>query len=337
MPQKVSIIIPIFNRELVIYETLNSVLDQTYINWECIIIDDGSTDNSIGIIKNYLDKDNRFRLFKRTADKLKGSASCRNIGIEKADGIFVIFLDSDDILDKNCLQVRIDTVNNHPNFDIWVFNMAFLDGKNAGKICNYYPTDIDNQIEYLKMTLRYQIPFSVTCPLWRIEILKKINGFDEQFARLEDPDIHCRALAQNFRFKFDVASKPDCFYRVSLNYSDRNQDINFKNIFINSFYQFIEKYASFKSYTIDNDDIRMQLRILLLRIYKDYILNDENYFNQFKFFYKLGKDKNLLSFKELLLILILKKYIDLRLDKVARLGYFRIRKMVFSKINKTDY
>jgi len=334
--KKISIIIPVYNRENYISKTLESVLFQTNENWECLIIDDGSTDNTVNVIKSYLIKDKRFKFFERSESKRKGVSSCRNIGLENANGDFVIFLDSDDLLEKNCLENRINFMTLNPNFDVWVFNMAFLDGSKKGKICNLYPRDINNQKEYLKMTLRYQIPFSVTCPLWRINVFNGLIIFDEQFNRLEDPDLHCRALSQNLKFKFDIASYADCFYRVISNDIERVNDLDFGRIFINSYYQFLKKYSNFESIIISNKEVKIELNVLLLRVFKDYIFGSKLYFKQFNIFYKLGLVEKILSPKELFLIGILKIYKNFKLDNIAGLGYFKIRALVFKKINQID-
>jgi glycosyltransferase involved in cell wall biosynthesis len=107
----ISIIIPTFNREKLIAKTLDSVLIQTYHNWECIIVDDGSSDNSYTIIDKYLNKDNRFHFTKRNREP-KGASTCRNIGTNMASGEYLIFLDSDDVLDTLCLENRVNKVLN---------------------------------------------------------------------------------------------------------------------------------------------------------------------------------------------------------------------------------
>jgi glycosyltransferase involved in cell wall biosynthesis len=86
MPGMVSIIIPLYNRENLILETLESIKVQTYSNFECIIVDDGSTDNGIKLVKNFLNDDNRFKLFERPSNVKKGGNSCRNIGFLKSSG-----------------------------------------------------------------------------------------------------------------------------------------------------------------------------------------------------------------------------------------------------------
>ena len=113
----VSIIIPNYNRAHLIGETLDSVLIQTYKNWECIIVDDGSTDNSKEVIQEYVDKDKRFQIYDRPVDRPKGANACRNYGYELSKGEFINWLDSDDLFsnDKIEEQVRIAQTNEDKN------------------------------------------------------------------------------------------------------------------------------------------------------------------------------------------------------------------------------
>ena len=87
----ISIIIPTYNRAHLIGETLDSVLAQTYPHWECLFIDDGSTDNSIEVIQAYTKQDKRMKLFTRPAHRMKGANACRNIGLENAVGEYIVF------------------------------------------------------------------------------------------------------------------------------------------------------------------------------------------------------------------------------------------------------
>src|SRR5690606_36556858 len=103
----VSIIIPTFNRAHLIGETLDSVLAQTYQNWECIVVDDGSTDKTEATVGAYLKRDARFRLFKRPDHKPKGANACRNYGFEKSKGEYVQWFDSDDLMHPEKLTIKI--------------------------------------------------------------------------------------------------------------------------------------------------------------------------------------------------------------------------------------
>ena len=94
----ISIVTPVYNAEKYIEETIRTVLDQTWKDWEWILVDDGSADRSVEIIEQY--KDSRIRLIRQ---KNKGAAAARNRGIEAAKGRYIAFLDSDDIWDPNKL------------------------------------------------------------------------------------------------------------------------------------------------------------------------------------------------------------------------------------------
>jgi glycosyltransferase involved in cell wall biosynthesis len=109
----VSIIIPTYNRAHLIGETLDSVVAQTYKNWECIIVDDGSSDNTDQVVGKYVEKDTRFRYYHRPKERKKGGNICRNIGIDKAQGDFISFLDSDDFIVDFALKDKIKFFDNN--------------------------------------------------------------------------------------------------------------------------------------------------------------------------------------------------------------------------------
>lgn len=107
-----SVIMPVYNSEKYVSNAIESVLSQTYSNLELIIIDDCSTDNSICIINEYLNKDIRIKLLHNKTNK--GCAFCRNIGVEKSCGEFIAFIDSDDIWlpSKVEQQIKFMSTNN---------------------------------------------------------------------------------------------------------------------------------------------------------------------------------------------------------------------------------
>lgn len=109
----VSIIMPAYNCEKLIGTTIESVINQSYKNWELIVVDDCSSDNTYGIVKRYMKKDRRIKLYK--LDKNSGPAMARNKAIEKAKGKYLAFLDSDDIWfpDKLRKQLHFMEENNY--------------------------------------------------------------------------------------------------------------------------------------------------------------------------------------------------------------------------------
>ena len=100
----VSIITPCYNGAKYISQTIDSVLAQTYANWEMIIVDDGSKDNSEEIVRAYMEKDSRIQLFQQAN---AGSAAARNNGIRRAQGQYIALLDADDLWDSDFLEDQI--------------------------------------------------------------------------------------------------------------------------------------------------------------------------------------------------------------------------------------
>ena len=106
----VSIIIPTYNRAHLIVETLDSISRQTYANWECIIVDDGSTDASEILIKKYCDSDSRISLYQRPKERPKGANACRNYGLEKSKGSLINWFDSDDYMLPTFLEEKVSVI-----------------------------------------------------------------------------------------------------------------------------------------------------------------------------------------------------------------------------------
>ena len=110
MEKKISIIIPVYNAEKFLKRCLESVINQTYKNFEVICVDDGSKDNSSKIIEKIAKKDNRIILIKQ---KNQGVSIARNNAIEKSTGEYIMFLDSDDYMDKNMCEIMIKAINEY--------------------------------------------------------------------------------------------------------------------------------------------------------------------------------------------------------------------------------
>ena len=98
---KVSIIVPVYNVEKYLHRCVDSILLQTFTDFELLLIDDGSTDKSVGICDKYALKDRRIRVFHK---KNGGVSSARNLGIKKSNGVYILFVDSDDYLSPSHLN-----------------------------------------------------------------------------------------------------------------------------------------------------------------------------------------------------------------------------------------
>ena len=122
---EISIILPVFNVEKYIEECLDSINNQTFKDFEIICINDGSTDNSLKILKNYQSNNKRINII---SQENKGAASARNIGIKEAQGKYVYFMDSDDILELTALE-ELYCLAEKKNLDLIIFKLInFNDG-----------------------------------------------------------------------------------------------------------------------------------------------------------------------------------------------------------------
>lgn len=210
MQPLVSIIIPTFNNQDFIVETLESVISQSYTYWEAIIVDDGSEDQTKQIIEDYSIKDSRLKYFVRPETRPKGANACRNYGIEQVNGDYIVFLDADDIFDEGCLQNRLELFNT-VEYDLVIADTALIkNGLVEKKSINKDPGDNDSN-SYLKLFLEYQLPWTIMSVLWKKEIVIS-NRFDENLFRFQDIDFHIYILKNDY--KIGRLKRIDNYYRV---------------------------------------------------------------------------------------------------------------------------
>ena len=206
----VSIIIPAYNREQHISEALESILAQTYTNWEVWAVDDGSTDGTVATLEDWGKKDSRIKYLKR--DRLpKGAPTCRNIGLSLAKGQLVIFLDSDDLLAPYCLEQRVKAMDMEPDKDFMVFPMMIFKTKpgDLTLLWSDYKGE-DAFAEFIAM----RTPWQTTGPIWRRKALEQWGGgwWDETVLTWQDWEFHIRMLLLGLRYKV-AEDLPDCFLR----------------------------------------------------------------------------------------------------------------------------
>ena len=254
---KTTIIIPLYNREKFIKETLNSLIAQIYKNWEAIIVDDGSTDNSYTTVKKLVEKDQRIKLLKRNRQP-KGAPTCRNIGIENAKGDYIIFLDSDDLLKPFALKQRLATIKQHPNLDYWIFQTVNFEGKpeNEKETWNNL-TEEENLTRFLKLDSVWH----TSGPVWRAESLKNLK-FDEKLTCWQDVDFHLQALLNNLKYKTFFDLPADVLYRRHTSGSISQGGFN-KEKRKDQFY-FIKKYSKI----ISNKNQKKILKNLYFKLLK---------------------------------------------------------------------
>lgn len=127
MKPLVSIITPMYNNEHVISETITSVLNQTYFNWEMLLVDDSSSDQTINIVKAIIKTEVRIKLFEHSENK--GAAAARNMGTKMAKGNYIAFLDADDLWVTNKLELQVNQLVNDIT-DVSFGSYEWMDSEN---------------------------------------------------------------------------------------------------------------------------------------------------------------------------------------------------------------
>ena len=196
----VSIIIPTFNRAYILKDTLESVLAQTYANWECLIIDDGSTDLTIEIIENYIKLDTRFRLLYRPSERIKGASTCRNVGLENSKGEFIQFLDSDDIMSSNKLeeQVKLLSITNELAIATCKWGRFIKEMDDSVNFENFEAyNNFDDVPIFLEALSKSKGYFPIHAYLFKKELIKKSGLWNENLSLNDDTEFIIRVLCNS--------------------------------------------------------------------------------------------------------------------------------------------
>ncbi|BAI62003.1 putative glycosyltransferase [Methanocella paludicola SANAE] len=231
----VSIIIPAYNQQEYIQSALSSVIDQTLKDWEAIIVNDGSTDNTDIIAQEFIKKDSRFNYIYQDN---KGLSEARNTGLKLAKGKYVVFLDSDDILDTQMLELTTGYLEKHVNIDI--VNGAWDQIDDNGKAISrrFGPIIRKNYLYDLMLTNL----FPVHSLLIKKAVFDYCGFFDVALNSHEDWDMWLRALSNGY--KMGYLNHLIAHYRIHPQSMTKN-----KQRMINSTCQVLDK--TFKPSNID--------------------------------------------------------------------------------------
>ncbi len=317
MNSLVSIIIPTFNRAILLKETLESVLKQTYSNWECLVIDDGSDDATKEVITDFSIQNSRIRYYERPASKIKGPSSCRNFGIEKSTGELLIFLDSDDLFSPTCLADRVGFATLNPGFNFWIFKMELfkLTVGDSLEVFNTFPSEGENESQFYRDAfLQGEIPFCVTSPLWSTNALKQLHGFDENMRMLEDPDLHFRAYQLGF-VSLTSLSAADCFYRKEVSNDRLLLQKSYEKIAAISNFYFLKKH-----FIVGNKFVKENYK----RIFNRFVFYDKSFAFQLKML-QFGYIHKIITIRQVVLSYMILFYCTIGIDKIKGSGYTFLR------------
>lgn len=272
----VSIIIPTYNRADLIGETLDSIIAQTYNNWECIVIDDGSTDSTSMLLGNYMSNDHRIKYHLRPQDRLKGACSCRNYGFKLSKGIYINWFDDDDVMHPDFIKKKVDFFKENEMFNCVISKTQFFkDTINTiiGKEERTY-----NSENLLEDFVTLKRSWYVCDSMWRKDFLKNKNIFSTVLLKGQDRDFHTRMLMdKNLYIGF--------LDRYLVYYRQHNNTIsnNFSKKVAESIHKHTQdRFIQLKKYEVSNE-ILMFIHKQILKNYK-YIKSNE--FNFYTFLLK---------------------------------------------------
>lgn len=272
----ISVIVPIYNVEKYLRQCIDSIINQTYKNLEIILVDDGSTDNSSKICKEYKNKDSRIKLFHK---KNGGVSSARNYGIEKMSGEYVLFLDGDDTINVDAVEKLIEFIGTN---ELVIGNVRSSDikkrlGSESKELTNEEIEAFINAIFHVQSNyndcLRY-------CggKFFKSDLISRNSlRYDLNLKIGEDTVFNIQAAR---------LAKGVCYYsEMFYNYNERTDSVSRKYS-----QQYIDNYNSFFEYVDDNDLLYKNYLLYSLIIMQLAYLCRDFFFNKECFIeYKDGK------------------------------------------------
>jgi glycosyltransferase involved in cell wall biosynthesis len=184
----VTVVIPAYNAEKYIADTIESVLDQTFADFELVVVDDGSKDQTADIVQAYRDRDDRVDLISQAN---QGVSTARNHGIQQTRGELVAFLDADDLWEPRKLQAHIEHFQANPNLGMSYGKIAYMscDGVKTGGLSNLRLRDVEPyHLYYENLTCT---PSNVVV---RRSAVEQVGGFDRYLCGFEDMEFSLRII-----------------------------------------------------------------------------------------------------------------------------------------------
>jgi glycosyltransferase involved in cell wall biosynthesis len=203
----VSVVIPHYNRTSLLEETLKSIYRQTYPHWEVVVVDDGSSESELATLRKMENSKTRI-LFRK--DGLKGPSRCRNLGANDAQGDYLLFLDSDDLLAPWCLESRLQLITADPKIDAVILPIALF-RKVPGDLLEHW-NDLKGDDDEERFVISDPV-WQTSSPLWRKKAFLSTGGFDERVMYGDDGELHLRSLLTGRILRKYCDQLPDAFIR----------------------------------------------------------------------------------------------------------------------------
>jgi glycosyltransferase involved in cell wall biosynthesis len=186
----VTIVIPVFNRENILGLTLESVVKQTYTNYRCIIVDDGSTDSTVSVARKFQNADERISVIENPQNS--GACYCRNLGLSMARSEYIVFLDSDDIWCPCFLEMMLGSLEAANGFDAAACQALVYEDE-IGDMSGTRFAGVSAPINFERY-IREEVAWITSCMLWKTKAIRAVGGFAEHLTMWQDWDLNVRFL-----------------------------------------------------------------------------------------------------------------------------------------------
>ena len=225
MPTLVSVIIPCYNQACFLPDAIDSLKAQIFIDWECIIVNDGSTDNTADVAEKLAQTDTRIRVINQVN---KGLSGARNSGLKAANGDMLQFLDADDMLEPDKLRAQIEFLHVNPDIDIVFGDARYFTtenpelreyGININK--SWIPELWQAQGDLIEKFLERNL-FPVNCPLVRISAFSIVGQWNENLEAHEDWEFWLRCAANNITMAY--CKSPDSLALIRMHLESMSND-----------------------------------------------------------------------------------------------------------------
>lgn len=258
----VSIVIPVYNRQNLIIDTLNSILKQTYNLWECIVVNDFSTDATELEVKKISAQDHRVKLINNT--RSKGANGARNTGLEISKGDLICFFDSDNIMHSTYLEKKVVFLINNPQIDI-VTSFSNVLNSDFVKVSEF---DWITDGHILKDLIKGKTYVDTNSAMIRRKFITHSNYWDERCPSYQEFDFHIR-LSEKVIYGYIPEILTDYFRRnTGTISSDKLKDLKGRIFILNKHKNVFIKYIGHKEYK--NKLLSLENEIKPFYLLKDY-------------------------------------------------------------------
>lgn len=276
----VSVLMSCYNAEKWLERSIRSILNQSFINWEFVIVDDGSTDNTWNILNLYSKKDERIKIYKKNNT---GLADSLNYGLKRCNGFFIARLDSDDFSEPERLKIQYKFLENNPDVILcgsYHYEEITSSKKSAKNAVKKYPTSDMKLRKNLKTVSKF---FSHSSAMFKKSNAEKVGGYSKKYKKTQDFD---------FWLKLSTTGKISCIKKPLVTITKHNQSISNNP---NGFNQFIFGIAAATSYFYYLKTNRWLDAVMDDCEWNDFLLQINSVLKKEKF-YMIFQSKNKLTF-----------------------------------------